>query len=99
MRCCRVRSSPQITACMKRRSPFAQTDHIPWSRRPICRGTDHQEIGGDVAGIWSLANSPYYIVGNAHVPEGQTLTIDLASAWSSPAPRISPSVERLRRMA
>ncbi len=39
-------------------------------------GSGRSDISGNVSGVWSVQNSPYYIVGNTTVPQGQTLTIE-----------------------
>ncbi len=39
-------------------------------------GSGRSDMSGQVSGIWSLANSPYYIIENTIVPDGQSLTIE-----------------------
>ncbi len=34
------------------------------------------EVEGDVAGDWTVEDSPYVVIGDIHVPEGQQLTIE-----------------------
>jgi len=34
------------------------------------------DVSGSQSGVWSLANSPYHIVGDIEVPEGTTLQIE-----------------------
>ena len=33
-------------------------------------------VEGDVSGTWITANSPYNVIGDLEVPNGQTLTIE-----------------------
>ena len=42
-------------------------------------GNGVTNISGDVNGIWLASNSPYYIVGNANVPNSESLTIENGS--------------------
>ena len=39
-------------------------------------GTGVTNISGSVSGTWTTTNSPYYLVGNTTVPDGDLLTID-----------------------
>ena len=42
-------------------------------------GTGVTNISGDINGIWLASNSPYYIVGDTNVPDGDSLTIENGS--------------------
>ena len=39
-------------------------------------GSGKSEISGQVSGTWSAANSPYFIIEDTIIPDGQTLTIE-----------------------
>ena len=39
-------------------------------------GTGVTNISGSVSGTWTTINSPYYLIGNTTVPDGDLLTID-----------------------
>ena len=41
-----------------------------------CTGFGASDISGDVDGIWALSNSPFNIVGDIFIPNGETLLIE-----------------------